>query len=72
MEATYFNQSLSLWEPLIETLEKQDGRHGQWDMQIKVIPIATIQAMEKCVYWIFNYYGYVVSSFIVLFLFFSI
>ena len=35
-EATYFNQSLSLWEPLLETVEKRNGRVEQWDVRIKV------------------------------------
>ena len=36
MEATYFNQSLSLWEPLLETVEKKNSRQEQWDFQLKV------------------------------------
>ena len=36
VEATYYNQNLSLWEPLIETLERKGERQEVWDMQMKV------------------------------------
>ncbi len=32
----YFNQSLSLWEPLLEIVEKKSGRYEQWDVQLMV------------------------------------
>jgi hypothetical protein len=35
-EATYYNQTLSLWEPILETVERKDGRQELWDLQIKV------------------------------------
>lgn len=37
-EATYYNDKLSLWEPVLETLERADGKPELWDLQVKVSP----------------------------------
>ena len=43
VEATYYNKAFSLWEPVVETLERKDGKQLLWDMEIKV--------KERCCYY---------------------
>ena len=35
-EASYFNEQLSVWEPLLEPLELEDGRLQPWNLHAEV------------------------------------
>ena len=43
LEANYFNEELSEWEPLIEKLETKDGSRP-WELSVGV-------SMEWCMVW---------------------
>lgn len=35
-EASYYNEGLSIWEPILEPLENKNGRQQLWDVNIDV------------------------------------
>lgn len=39
MEVAYFNEALSIWEPLLEPVEKENGQFEPFELQLQVIII---------------------------------
>jgi hypothetical protein len=36
MEARYFNEKLSVWEPLMEQVSEKEGQYRPWECVVKV------------------------------------
>ncbi|GMT29125.1 hypothetical protein PFISCL1PPCAC_20422 [Pristionchus fissidentatus] len=47
MQMNYFNEAISVWEPVIEPCEVEDGVYETWAMQLSVIGRNKLDALDK-------------------------